>query len=149
LQRAIDGTGTVVTDPQASPTGYPFKILRTAETVSERDTYEERPRLCDLGYLRTPYTDPNGKLGYRCAAEPVDDYVRKGGDLSDTVDRRCLCNALVSTIGLAQHRSDGYTEAPLLTAGDDITGLTRFLPHGATTYSATDVIEHLLEPAAI
>jgi NAD(P)H-dependent flavin oxidoreductase YrpB (nitropropane dioxygenase family) len=147
LRAARDGTGRVVTEPLASPTGYPFKILRTDETVSDPDRYEERPRLRDLGYLRTPYTDPNGKVGYRCVAEPVDDYVRNGGDLSDTVDRRCLCNALVSTIGLAQHRADGYVEPPLPTAGDDITGLTRFLPHGATTYSATDVIEHLLEPA--
>lgn len=146
-QRALDGTASVVTDPRASPTGYPFKILQTEQTLSEPDTYTQRPRLCDLGYLRTPYTGPDGSIRYRCAAEPVDDYVRKGGDMADTVDRRCLCNALVSTIGLGQHRADGYIEAPLLTAGDDIAGLARFVPDGATTYSATDVIEHLLQPA--
>lgn len=147
LQKALEGTASVVTDPRASPTGYPFKILRTEQTVSQPDTYAQRPRLCDLGYLRTPYTTPDGKLGYRCAAEPVDDYVRKGGDISDTDDRRCLCNALVSTIGLAQRRADGYVEAPLLTAGDGITGLTRFFRDGATSYSALDVLEHLLEPS--
>jgi NAD(P)H-dependent flavin oxidoreductase YrpB (nitropropane dioxygenase family) len=144
LQRALDGTATIGTDPRASPTGYPFKILQIEQTISEPDTYKQRPRLCDLGYLRAPYTAPDGKLGYRCAAEPVDDYVRKGGDISDTVDRRCLCNALVSTIGLAQRRADGYTEAPLLTAGDDIAGLSRFVRDGATSYSALDVLEHLL-----
>jgi NAD(P)H-dependent flavin oxidoreductase YrpB (nitropropane dioxygenase family) len=147
LQEALAGTATVVTDPRVSPTGYPFKILRTEQTVSEPDTYTQRPRLCDLGYLRSPYVTPGGKVGYRCPAEPVDDYVRKGGDLSDTVDRRCLCNALVSTIGLAQQRQDGYVEAPLLTAGDDIVGLTRFVGDGATSYSALDVIDHLLGPS--
>jgi NAD(P)H-dependent flavin oxidoreductase YrpB (nitropropane dioxygenase family) len=145
LQGALEGTATVVTDPRASPTGYPFKILQAEQTISEPDTYTQRHRLCDLGYLRTPYAAPDGKLGYRCPAEPVGDYVRKGGSISDTVDRRCLCNALVSTIGLAQQRADGYAEAPLLTAGDDITGLSRFVHDGASSYSALDVLEHLLE----
>lgn len=144
LRRALDGSASVRTDPRASPTGYPFKILETEATVSEPDTYGQRPRLCDLGYLRVPYVRPEGKIGYRCAAEPEDDFVRKGGQLEDTTDRRCLCNALVSTIGLGQQRADGYVEAPLLTAGDDVAGLERFVPQGAARYSATDVLDHLL-----
>ena len=36
-------------------------------------------RICDLGYLRQPYKREDGSLGYRCPAEPVADYVRKGG----------------------------------------------------------------------
>jgi NAD(P)H-dependent flavin oxidoreductase YrpB (nitropropane dioxygenase family) len=144
LRRALDGATTVRTDVRASPTGYPFKILETERTISEPDVYAQRPRLCDLGYLRVPYSRPGGQVGYRCAAEPVDDFVRKGGDIDDTADRRCLCNALTSTIGLGQRRADGYVEAPLITAGDDIPGLARFVPGGASTYSALDVIEHLL-----
>lgn len=144
LRRALEGSANVRTDPRASPTGYPFKILETEATISEPDTYAQRPRLCDLGYLRAPYMRPDGKVGYRCASEPVDDFVRKGGAVEDTAGRRCLCNALVSTIGLGQQRADGYAEAPLLTAGDDMTGLARFVPDGADSYSATDVLDHLL-----
>ena len=85
-----------------------------------RPPYEERPRLCDLGYLRRAYVRPDGRLDYRCPSEPVDDYVRKGGRLEDTVGRKCLCNALVTNIGMGQRRPDGYAELPMLTAGDDI-----------------------------
>ena len=34
--------------------------------------YQERKRVCDLGYLREPYAGPDGKIGYRCSAEPVE-----------------------------------------------------------------------------
>jgi NAD(P)H-dependent flavin oxidoreductase YrpB (nitropropane dioxygenase family) len=144
LQRALAGTTTVRTDPRASPTGYPFKILEAEATLSEADTYEARPRLCDLGYLRAPYVRPDGGVGYRCAAEPVDDYVRKGGEVADTEGRRCLCNALVTTIGLGQSRAEGYVETPLVTAGDDVADVGRFVTAGTSSYSAGDVIEHLL-----
>ena len=146
LQAALAGEATVRTDARASPTGYPFKVLESPGTLSEQGTYEERPRLCDIGYLREPYKRPDGQVGYRCAAEPVDDYVRKGGDAADTEGRRCLCNALVADIGLGQVRRDGYIEAALLTAGDDVKGLARYVPEGATSYSAKDVLDHLLLP---
>ena len=146
LQSALAGDATIRTDARASPTGYPFKVLESPGTLSEQGTYEERPRMCDLGYLRDPYKRPDGKVGYRCAAEPVDDYVSKGGDAADTEGRRCLCNALVADIGLGQTRRDGYIEAALLTAGDDVTGLGRYVPPGATSYSAKHVLDYLLAP---
>ena len=146
LERALAGTAKIRTDARASPTGYPFKILETEATISEANTYGERPRLCDLGYLREPYKRPDGKVGYRCSSEPIDDYVRKGGDVEETEGRRCLCNALVSSIGLGQERADGYAEAPLITAGDDVAGVARYLREGATSYSAQDVLDHLLAP---
>ena len=40
-----------------------------------------------------------GNIGYRCAAEPVANYVAKGGKAEDTVGRKCLCNALLANIG--------------------------------------------------
>lgn len=100
--------------------------------------------MCDVGYLREPYKRPDGRIGYRCAAEPVDEYVRKGGDEADTVGRRCLCNALVADIGLGQVRRDGYVEAPLLTAGDDVHEFERFVSSGQGNYTASDVLDHLL-----
>jgi len=53
----------------------------------------------------------------------------------------------VSNIGMAQTRKGGYVEPPLITAGDDLVDIARFLPPGQSTYSAKDVIETLLEEA--
>ena len=144
IQAALAGDSSVRTDARASPTGYPFKIVDAAGTLSDENTFELRPRLCDLGYLREPYKRPDGGVGYRCPAEPVGDYVRKGGDVSDTEGRRCLCNALVANIGLGQVRGDGQVELPLLTAGDDLAGIARFVTTGAASYQATDVLRYLL-----
>lgn len=130
------------TDPRASPTGYPFKVLEI-DGVARQD--DRRTRVCDLGYLRTAYRTPSGKLGYRCPAEPVDAYVAKGGDIADTVGRRCLCNGLTANVGHPQRRDDGH-ELPLVTSGDDVASIAALVRHG-DGYSAADVIEHLLAGA--
>ena len=85
---------------------------------------------------------PAGKLGYRCPAEPVAAYVAKGGDVADTVGRRCLCNGLTANIGLSQRRDDGV-ELPLITSGDDLAAITA-LASERNEYTAVDVVEHLL-----
>ncbi len=133
----------VFTDPRASPTGFPFKVLQLPGTQSEESRYESRPRVCDLGYLREAYRRPDGTIGYRCAGEPVDEYVRKGGALEDTVGRKCLCNGLMATAGLAQVRGNG-TEDPIVTAGDDVVQLARYLPADRDAYTAADVIHWVL-----
>ena len=107
-----------------------------------------RERKCDLGYLRVAFRRDDGRTDYRCAAEPVEDYVRKGGLEQDTVGRRCLCNALTSNIGQAQLRESGDLEPPLLTSGDDLISISRFL-NGRDRYTAEDVISYLLEPAMV
>lgn len=133
----------VFTDPHASPTGFPFKVVQLPGTQSERSVYEERPRKCDLGYLRQVAVRDDGAIVYLCASEPVEDYVRKGGKIEDTVDRKCLCNALLSNVGLGQTQEDGYVEQPLLTAGDDLVHVGQFLRPGQTSYQARDVLSHL------
>lgn len=142
LERIRKGGAGVFTDPSASPTGFPFKVVRLDGSLSESDVYESRPRICDLGFLRTPYRETDGTVGYRCPAEPVDDYLRKGGDIEETEGRRCLCNGLVSNIGLGQVR-DGEVEPPILTSGSDLSVLQPFLAAAHTTYTAADVIAHL------
>jgi hypothetical protein len=102
----------------------------------------ERPRICDIGYLRTPARTTEGKLVYRCPAEPVDAYVAKGGSVADTVGRRCLCNGLVASVGYAQTRVT-EDERPLVTSGDDLLHISRFLGE-RRGYSAHDVITYLL-----
>ncbi|MBB6172294.1 NAD(P)H-dependent flavin oxidoreductase YrpB (nitropropane dioxygenase family) [Nocardiopsis mwathae] len=143
LQRVAEGTLAVRNDPLASPAGFPFKVAEVPGTLSEDDVYEGRPRLCDLGYLRTPYARPDGGVGYRCPAEPVDEYLAKGGAAEDTVGRQCLCNGLVAGVGLGRHRPGGYVEPPLLTLGQDLGFLPDLL--GADgDYSASDVVRYLL-----
>lgn len=134
----------IFTDPAASPTGFPFKVVQVSGTVSDAQVYESRPRICDLGYLRRAYRKQDGSIGYRCPAEPVEDYVRKGGKREDTVGRKCLCNALVTNIGLGQRRADGYEEPALLTAGDDVECLKQFITAERPSYSARDVVDAIL-----
>jgi nitronate monooxygenase len=137
----------VFTDPLASPTGFPFKVLQLLGTLSDEARYFARQRICDLGYLRQPFRQADGSTGYRCAGEPIDAYLRKGGKLEETIGRKCICNGLMATVGLGQQRSDG-AEDPILTAGDDVANLARFLPAGRDSYGAADVIRWLLgEPA--
>ena len=134
----------VRTDVRSSPTGFPFKVARIDGTLSEPEVYAERERLCDLGYLRTPYLTAAGRVGYRCPGEPVAAYQRKGGDVADTVGRMCLCNSLTADVGLGQTRPDGYQEPGLVTLGSDLEGPRRLLerhPEGWTAAQAVAWIE--------
>lgn len=135
----------VITDPVASPTGFPFKVLQLAGSMSESSVYEARQRRCDLGFLRQAYCQADGQLGWRCPGEPQAAYVHKGGTLEETVGRKCLCNGLMANIGLGQVRRSGQREAPLVTCGDDVRNLRQFLGAGdEASYTAAQVIEYLL-----
>jgi len=138
------GTLDVFTDPLASPTGFPFKVARLSGTASEPEVCATRERVCDLGYLRTPYRKADGSIGYRCPGEPEDHYVAKGGRMEDTCGRKCICNGLFATVGFAQLRSDGTLEPALVTAGVDAQQVARFLRPGASRYTAADVLDQLL-----
>jgi nitronate monooxygenase len=137
------GNGRVFTDPLASPTGFPFKVVQVEGTLSEAQTYGERIRVCDLGYLRHAYRKPDGTVGYRCAAEPIEEYVRKGGEREDTVGRKCVCNGLLATVGLGQSRDEG-DESALLTAGNDVADVAQFVKPGSDSYTAAEVVQQLL-----
>jgi nitronate monooxygenase len=136
------GTVDVRTSLRASSTGYPFKVASVSGTISDPQVYDDRARKCDLGYLREPYVRLDGSVGYRCAAEPVSAYVRKGGSPEATVDVTCLCNGLMATCGLGQVRSDGRRESAIVTSGDCIDDVRQLL-QGRDSYSASDVIAHL------
>ena len=144
LQASARGEAEIFTDPVASPTGFPFKVVEAPGSLADKDVYVQRDRICDLGYLRSSYIDEDGKQGWRCPSEPVEDYVRKGGAIEDTIGRKCLCNALMTNIGLGQIQRSGAPEPHLVTSGDDVRNVARFLAPGETSYSARDVIAHLL-----
>jgi nitronate monooxygenase len=136
------GDVDVKTSMVASSTGYPFKVATVEGTISDPLLYEARDRKCDLGYLREAYVKENGTIGYRCAAEPVGLYVRKGGQEEDTVGSTCLCNGLMATCGLAQVRSDGRHELPIVTSGDFLNEI-RLVADGRASYGAYDVMNYL------
>ncbi|MCA9215128.1 MAG: nitronate monooxygenase [Planctomycetales bacterium] len=145
LQASRTGQLDVFTDPLASPAGFPFKVLRIDGTLSESSCYASRQRQCDLGYLRQAYRKDDGSVGWRCPAEHVDTFTRKGGDENDAHGRKCLCNCLLANVGLGQCRRNGYQEIPMVTSGDEVMNVARFLPDAhAESYSASDVIRHLL-----
>ena len=84
-------------------------------------------------------------MTWRCGAEDVEAYVRKGGDPTDTCGRKCVCNGLLSNIGLAQIRRHTGPELPLITSGDDVGEVARLLPTpDVDGYSAEDVVAFLL-----
>jgi nitronate monooxygenase len=144
LAQAAANSGLVFTDPVASPTGFPFKVAQLDGTSSNFTNYQERTRVCDLGYLREPYSTGEGKIAYRCSAEPVANYLAKGGKIEDTVGRKCLCNALLANIGHAQPRKDGAIEPALITVGDDLNTVAQFLAPGCRSYGAASVVKKLL-----
>jgi len=144
FQLSREGKLRVFTDPLASPTGFPFKVVQLPGTLSEAKSLPTRERCCDLGYLRRAYRKADGTTGYRCPAEPVEDYIRKGGTLAETVGRECVCNGLVATIGLAQVNGGNELSLPLVTAGNEIANVANFLSPGRDTYTAAEVVQTLL-----
>jgi len=143
LDQVRTATTDIRTDPKASPTGFPFKVASLAGTLSDPAVLAARPRICDLGFLREAYRQDAGEIGFRCPAEPTNLFVSKGGDLGSTGGRACICNALMATAGLPQVRAGKHVEPPIVTMGDDLGGVARFLRPGASGYAAADVIATL------
>jgi nitronate monooxygenase len=140
ILQALEGDISVRTDPLVSPTGFPFKVVQLDGTIADPNLYADRERICDLGYLRQIYATDDGKIGYRCASEPIEDYVKKGGKVEDTVGRGCLCNNLGAAAGFPQYRKNGFVEPAIVTSGDTLPNIRQFVPAGQTSYSAKDVL---------
>jgi len=144
IRKALAGETHVFTDPAASPTGFPFKVVQLEGTLSEEAVYQQRHRICDLGVLREAYRQEDGTVGYRCPAEPEAIFLAKGGKPEDLVGRKCICNGLSANIGIAQLLSNGQHEQALLTLGDGFDDIDRFCTPEAPNYTAADVIHHIL-----
>ncbi len=123
-----------------SPTFFPFHEAYVKNTLSEKYIYEKRKRVCNVGLLRTLYIKPNGEIGYRCPAEDINAYLKKGGKIEDTVGKICLCNALFSSAGLAD-----YNEDPSVTLSKDYNYLKYLMKHEDDSYTVADVMKYLLK----
>lgn len=132
-------------DWRVSPTGFPFRVAELAGTWTDPAVAADRRPVCDLGFLRSAYLAPDGKVDFRCPAEPEQAYLRKGGREANRAGRACLCNALLAACGLAQRRGDGRTEPALVTTGADLTPVAELLRDNATgSYAAADAVRYLL-----
>ena len=143
IQKVFNEDAEVFTDPRVSPTGYPFKVVQLENTLSDPEVYNKRVRLCDIGLLREPYKRDHSKVGYRCAAEPEAQYLKKGGESEDLVGRGCLCNNLCASAGYPQHRADGYVEQPLISSGGGLPSIGKFFKPGRRSYSVKDVLDYI------
>lgn len=141
IRRWHQGTLRIKKDALASPTGFPIQVVQLPGTVSDDAVYTDRRRLCSQHGLTTPHQLGNGKVVYRCAAELVTDYQRKGGNEADTKDARCLCNGLISATGYGDR-----DEPSIVTLGDDLGFLAHLTKDENSSYTVTQAIEYLLSP---
>ncbi len=143
IEESSAGNIDVFTDPIASPTGFPFKVVRIKGTMSDDEVYANCERKCEFGVLRKAYLKNDGTIGYRCPSEPVNDYLKKGGKIEDAARRKCICRVLVEDTGFGAHGRSGM----MLTAGDCLMDKD-FLPQfsrGRNFYYAKDVTEAVLD----
>jgi len=146
VEAVLEGSLQVRSDWRASPTGFPFRVVELAGTLSEPEVVAARRPVCDLGALRTPFVGDRGAVDYRCPAEPLAMYTRKGGRAQNAQGRVCLCNGLMAAAGLAQVRPGGAVEPALVTSGEDfslVRDLASAAPEGAGGYRAADVVARL------
>jgi nitronate monooxygenase len=138
-KRIMAGDLSVFTDPRVSPSGYPFMVAQLEGTLSQRDIYNGRNRSCQYGYLVHPYQKPEGGIGFRCPAEPVDIYVRKGGKAEETHGKGCLCAGLIATAGHASK-----SEQSIVTLGKVLDPVRELMKNKAGgKYSAEDVVLYI------
>lgn len=136
----FEGKLAIRTDMLISPTGFPFKVTILDGTLSESKIYEARHRICNQGALVSLYERQDGTIGYRCAAEPVDKFVAKGGNITETVGRGCICNGLSVTADVGNDE-----EPPIVTLGDDVSFLPHLMANAESSYTAAQAIRYLLD----
>jgi NAD(P)H-dependent flavin oxidoreductase YrpB (nitropropane dioxygenase family) len=141
ITRNASGEGAVQTSDRMSSTGYPFKYAPIDGTLSDPGVYAGRKRICNRGYLLQSHIETTAAGGtretYICSAMPEKQYARLGGNPDELPGRICLCNCLISTVGLLNEH-----EPALVTLG----------AHGLDVVeraTARQVIEDILTPEAV
>lgn len=147
IDEIVNGEPRVFTDPLASPSGFPFKVLQCSGTIAEVGAYENRQRECNLGYL-FEFFDNEGVVRTRCPAEKVDAYLVKGGKEDNTRGRKCICNALLSTIGHPNTTKDKSLELPIVTTGSDLNPVIEIVNEVGKVYNENDVVEYIEKKAS-
>jgi len=136
-RKSFAGELQVLASPVASPSGFPFQVVQMEGTLSDPIVYEKRERDCTLGYLVHAYKTKRGRIGFRCPAEPITAYVRKGGDVEHAEGRVCLCEGLAAAVGHAPNKPS------IVTLGKDLSFAPNVMSNPDDTYSAEDVINFI------
>jgi nitronate monooxygenase len=154
LERLRQGAddATLVKTTLFSPTGFPFKVVQLDDTVANEAVFAARRRVCDLGLLQRPglskpAADGTRRLFQRCRAAPLSDFISKRGLQRNTEDQRCLCNGLISCVGLGQVGTQGgelVEEPAIVTMGNHLDGVRRLSRHGQTPYWVRDAVTDIL-----
>ena len=142
-RKTYSGDIEVMANPVVSPSGFPFQVVRLEGSLSDSLVYVARKRSCSLGYLVEAYRTTRGGIGFRCPAEPVKAYVKKGGAADSTQGRVCLCNGLAATSKDGQG-TEAASEPPIVTLGQDHSFIRSMLPSADGSYCAQDVIRSIL-----
>jgi len=135
-----------------SPTGFSFKVVNLQDTLATEEVYADRRRICDIGMLQQRGFDKPDDRGqrtifHRCPAAPVDSFVSRRGLERNTAERRCLCNGLLSCVGLGQVKKiEGQLveEPAIVTLGNHLEGVRRLSRQGQRPYHVADVIDDIL-----
>lgn len=135
-----------------SPTGFSFKVVQLQDTLAADEVYEERRRICDIGMLQQrgfskPDEQGQRTLFQRCPAGPIESYIKNRGLERNTDERRCLCNGLLSCVGLGQVKEiqgELVEEPAIVTLGNHLDGVRRLSRQGQTHYYVQDVVADIL-----
>ncbi len=144
--RSYSGELTVMANRIVSPSGFPLQVAHLEGSLSDPIVYEARERICSLGYLAEAYRTRRGGIGFRCPAEPVNAYVKKGGNADSAEGKVCLCSGLGAASQDGQ-RTEAANEPPIVTLGQDYSFIRSLLPSADGSYSAEDVIRLILSLA--
>jgi nitronate monooxygenase len=151
LKNGVDDADLVLTTI-FSPTGFSFKVAQLQDTLSEDDVYASRRRVCDIGMLQQrglSKPDEHGQrtLFQRCPAGPIETYIKNRGLERNADERRCLCNGLLSCVGLGQVREiqgELMEEPAIVTLGNHLDGVRRLSRQGQAHYYVQDVVTDIL-----
>ena len=81
----------------------------------------------------------------RCPAGPLLDFTNKRGLAFNAAGKRCLCNRLLTAVGLGQFHSVYGDEPAIVTLGNNPDGARHLSRQGQETYRGCDVVRALLE----
>ena len=131
---------------------FPSRSPNSQDTLSEDDVYANRRRICDIGMLQQrgfSKPDEHGQrtLFQRCPSAPIESYVKNRGLERNTEERRCLCNGLLSSVGLGQVKEiqgELVEEPAIVTLGNHLDGVRRLSRQGQTHYHVQDVVADIL-----
>lgn len=111
IQMNRRGETVIMTDHEASPTGFAIKVVVVPGTLSDPEVYNRRERSCLYGCLRRGHTFVDPETGETrttliCPAMPLSMYQRLCPDKTREECLKecggqvvCLCSALLATIG--------------------------------------------------